>query len=239
MIRDAKHGLLGWLLERYVGHKVRSAFRGVWVRGELPSAERGLLCYQNHSSFWDGFLMHELGKVAGWDGYAMMEEENLARYRFHTRIGAFSVRRGDPQSALQTLRYAARLLRRRPRAALLVFPEGELRPGQGPLGPLKGGVEALARLAQVPSLPIAVRYAFLEHEHPDVLIEVGEPHEPAGLERYSSELTAVYARVCAATSTEGFRCVIAGRRSVQQRWDAVRRLNVSDAQVAPRLASKG
>jgi 1-acyl-sn-glycerol-3-phosphate acyltransferase len=237
VIRDAKGGVPTRVLEWYVARKVRSAFRGVWVRGELPAADGGLLCYLNHSSFWDGFLVHQLAKVAGWDGYAVMEEQHLSRYRFHARIGAFSVRRGEPASATQTMRYAARDVLRRPGAAVMIFPEGELRPGAATLGPFSRGVEVLARLANVRSVPMALRYAFLEHEHPDVLVEVGVPHAPDGLDRYRRELEAVHARVGAATSTEGFRPVITGRQGVQQRWDTFRGASRHSRQ-SPRLAVK-
>jgi 1-acyl-sn-glycerol-3-phosphate acyltransferase len=202
---------------------VRASFRGLWVRGALPAAEGGLLVYLNHSSFWDGFVVHQLGQLAGWDAYAMMEEANLARYPFHARLGAFSVRRGDPRSALETLRHARAVLRR-PGAAVVVFPEGELRPGQGPLLPFSRGVEVLARAAGVRCVPVAVRYVFLEHEHPDILVEVGTPHPPAELERFQAELAQVYARVLSARSLDGFSLKLRGRRSAQERWDAFRTL---------------
>jgi len=221
VIHDAKGGAFGRLVEWYVGRKLRSAFRGLWVRGALPTSEGGLLVYLNHSSFWDGFVAHQLSRVAGWNAFAMMEEANLARYPFHTRLGAFSVRRGDPRSALETLRYARAVLGR-PRAAVVVFPEGQLQPGQGPLLPFSRGVEVLARTAGVRSVAVAVRYAFLEHEHPDVLVEVGEPHPPAPLEHFQAELARVYGRALAATSLEGFSLAIAGRRGVQDRWDQAR-----------------
>lgn len=223
MIRDAKGGLFSWVVERYVERKVRRSFRGVWVRGALPPSEKGLLVYLNHSSFWDGFIAHQLGKLAGWDAYAMMEEVNLAKYPFHTRIGAFSVRRGDQQSALETLRYAKALLAR-PKGAVVIFPQGEIRCGAA-LGPLSRGVEALAKTARVPSVAIALRYAFFEHELPDVLVEVGEPHRPAALVRFEAELDAVHTRVNEALSTEGFTLAIRGRAGVQQRWDAARQLS--------------
>lgn len=223
MIRDAKGGLLTRALEWYVARKVRGAFRGVWVRGSIPGAEGGLLGYANHSSFWDGFLIHQLGKVAGWDGYALMEEENLAKYRFHARIGAFSVNRKDPRAALPSIRYAREVLARK-NAAVVIFPEGELVPGQGPLAPLQRGVEVIARTAKVRCLPIALRYCFLEHEHPDVLIELGTPHAPGPLSHFEENLKRTYERVMSARSTEGFTRVIQGRTSVQERWDTVRRL---------------
>lgn len=228
MIRDAKGGLFTRLLDWYLGRKVRSAFRGVWVRGALPSSDGGLLVYLNHSSFWDGFLVHQLGRAAGWDTYAMMEEDNLARYRFHTRIGAFSVKRSDPRSALASIRHAKVVLAR-PRAALVIFPEGELRPGGGALGPLQRGVEVVARTAAVRCVPVALRYAFLEHEHPDVLVEVGLPHAPGEAGIFRDNLEAVYARVQSARSVDGFTRLIQGRTSVQERWDAVRRLDAGEA----------
>lgn len=223
MIRDQKGGLFASVIEWYVARKVRTSFRGVWVRGTLPSASNGLIAYLNHSSFWDGFIVHQLGKLAGWDAYALMEEENLAKYRFHARIGAFSVRRGDARSAVETLRYAKSVLAR-PNAAVVIFPQGEIRAGQGPLGSFSRGVEVLARSSKKLSVPIAIRYAFLEHEHPDVLLEVGTPHAPGDLSAYEAGLNEVYSKVMQARSTEGFSLRIKGRSGVQDRWDTVRRL---------------
>lgn len=223
MIRDAKGGLFTRALEWYVARKVRSAFRAVWVRGTFPSAEGGLLAYANHSSFWDGFLIHQLALQAGWDGYAIMEEDNLAKYPFHARIGAFSVKRSDPKSALGTIRHAKEVLARK-NAAVFIFPEGELHAGQGPLAPLQRGVEVIARTSKVRSVPVAIRYCFLEHEHPDVLVEVGTPHAPGELSLFEQNLKDAYERVMSARSTDGFSCLIRGRTSVQERWDTVRRL---------------
>jgi 1-acyl-sn-glycerol-3-phosphate acyltransferase len=222
MIRDAKGGFFARVLDWYFGHKVRSAFRGVWARGALPSAEGGLLVYLNHSSFWDGFILHQLGRAAGWDAYALMEEENLAKYRFHARLGAISVRRGDWKSALETVRYTADVVLRRPNAALCIFPEGELRPGGGLPGAFRRGVEVIARRAQVRCVPIAIRYAFLEHERPDVLLEVGEPHGPAGLAHFHAALSAACARLAEVRTTEGFTCLVRGPGGAKDRWDAVR-----------------
>jgi hypothetical protein len=220
VIRDAKGGLFAKVIDWYVGRKVRGAFRGVWVRGTLPSAEGGLLAYANHSSFWDGFIIQQLARTVGWDGYALMEEANLRKYPFHTRIGGISISREHP---LESMRYTKQVLSR-PNAALFIFPEGELRGGQGPLGPLRRGIELIAKTSKARCLPVGIRYAFLEHEHPDVLIEVGAAHGPEELEGFTSRLSAVYDQVRAVRSTEGFTRVITGRSSVQERWDRARRL---------------
>jgi 1-acyl-sn-glycerol-3-phosphate acyltransferase len=221
VIRAAKGGPLGRVLEGYVGWKFRSAFRGLWVRGPLPGGEGSRLVYANHGNWWDGFVLHQLCRAAGWDGYCVMEERNLRRYRFLARLGAFSIRRGEGASSLETLRYARELLAR-PRAAVCLFPEGELRPfGAGPLR-LERGVELLARVARAECVPLAVRYVFFEHERPDVLVEVGPAHPPGPLSRFQSGLEEVVGRLAEARSLEGFTRLVAGAGGVAERWDAVR-----------------
>lgn len=223
MIHAAKGGPLGWLLDRYVGWKFRSAFRGLWVRGTLPTGEGARLVYLNHSNWWDGFILHQLGQAAGWDSYCLMEEKNLRRYRFLARIGAFSIRPGDAASSMESLRYARELLQR-PRAAVCLFPEGELRPfGVLPLR-LQRGVELLARAGKRECVPVALRYAFLEHERPDVLVEVGTPHAPGPLDVFQQNLDSLVRRVSTATSLEGFTQLVRGGSGVAERWDAVRGL---------------
>ncbi|WP_375770561.1 lysophospholipid acyltransferase family protein [Archangium gephyra] len=221
MIRAAKGGLFGRVLDGYVGWKFRSAFRGLWVRGQLPGGAGSRLVYANHSNWWDGFVLHQVGKAAGWDTYCVMEEQNLERYRFLSRLGAFSIRRGEAASSLETLRYARELLRQ-PRAAVCIFPEGELRPfGVLPLR-LERGVELLGRVGQVECVPLAIRYAFFEHERPDVLVEVGAPHAAGALSRFQSELEGAVRRLAEVKGLEGFSRVVSGGLGVAERWDAVR-----------------
>ncbi len=221
MIRAEKGGPLGWALDRYVGWKFRSSFRGLWVRGELPPGDTARLVYVNHSNWWDGFVLHQLGLAAGWDGYCLMEERNLERYRFLSRLGAFSIRPGEASSSLESLRYARELLHR-PRAAVFLFPEGALRPfGAMPMK-LQRGVELLGRLTRAECLPVAVRYAFFEHERPDVLVEVGRPHAAGPLAAFQDTLESLVRRLAAVTTLEGFSRKVAGVRGVAERWDAVR-----------------
>jgi 1-acyl-sn-glycerol-3-phosphate acyltransferase len=209
----------------YVGWKVRRAFRGVWVRGAMPGGPEPVIVYANHGSFWDGFVAQQLCRAGGWDGYCMMEERMLARYRFLASLGAFSIRRLDPRSTLETFRYAGRLLAR-PRAAVFVFPEGELRPVPTLPLDLERGVEVLARHAGARCVPLAIRYVFLEDERPDVLLAVGEAHRPAPLAEMKTRLEALLESLLEARGTAGFERLVRGRRSVAARWDAVRGIRV-------------
>ncbi len=228
MRKANKGGLATWGVEAYLRRKVRRAFRGVWLSGTLPQPPGGLLIYANHTSWWDGFVVHALGQAAGWDAYALMEEKNLERYRFLGRIGAFGVRPGEAASSLASLRYAAGLLRR-PRAAVVVFPQGEIRPfGEKPLR-LSRGVAVLARMADASCCSLGIRYAFFEHEKPDVLLEVGPVHPPAPLSTFEEALQARVASLARRTRLDGLQQLVAGLPGVAERWDAVRGLPGGDA----------
>ena len=223
MISDAKQPLLTWGLGQYVEWKLRRAFRGIWLDGALPEGDDGLLCYANHASFWDGFLAHLLTSRAGRDGYAVMEEQHLARYRFLTRIGAFSIRQNDSHSTVQTFRHARQVLQRS-KAALFLFPQGKIEPNAPPPLKFERGVEVLARMSKVRCVPVAFRYAFFEHEHPDVLIQVGEVHEPEPLTQMEARLSELVGRLQSIQTLDAIKPLVRGRRSVAEQWDAARGL---------------
>lgn len=221
MIRAHKGGLATFAVEAYLKRKMRGAFRGLWLRGELPPKAGGLLAYANHTSWWDGFVVHALSKACGWDAYCLMEEKNLERYRFLTRIGAFGVHPGHVGSSLASLRYAKGLLKTQA-ATVFLFPEGEIRPfGQLPLR-LAGGIEVLARAADAACLSVGIRYAFFEHEKPDVLLEVGRTHPPVPLQEFGAHLAERVASLQAVQHLDGFRPLLSGRPGVAERWDSVR-----------------
>ncbi len=223
MIHARKGGLLGALAARYVRWKVRHAFRGLWVKGAFPAGNEPVLAYANHTNFWDGFIAHQLCVGFGREGFCAMEEQNLARYPFLARLGAFSLRRNDAASALQSLRYARALLTA-PGATVFLFPEGELRPfGAQPLK-LDRGVEVLAKLSKVPCVPVAIRYAFFEDERPDVLVEIGQAHAALPVSAFRERLSLRVLSLAAQFSLEGFTRLLQGAPGVARRWDAVRAL---------------
>jgi 1-acyl-sn-glycerol-3-phosphate acyltransferase len=190
VIRAEKGGPLSWAWSRYVDWRLARDFHAVWLSGEWPEGDQPLLLYANHASWWDGFAAWRLTTAHGFDGYCVMEEHNLRRWPFLRRLGAFSIRRGDPRSTMETLRYAAKLLRR-PRTAVLVFPQGVLDANAAPPFTLERGVEVLARMSNARCQALAIRPAFLGDEKPELFLELGEPHPPAELATFTRWLNAL------------------------------------------------
>jgi hypothetical protein len=172
--------------------------------------------------------VHALVRHAGRQGYAVMEEQNLARYRFLTRIGALSIRRGDRGSSLETLRHCAKVLQR-PRASLLLFPQGRLERATAPLR-FERGLCVLGRLSKARAVPVALRYAFFEHEYPDVLVATGEPHPVDSIASCEQRLGALVAHLATVEAPNALSTLLPGRRSVAERWDTARGLSAAREQ---------
>ncbi|MFC2604995.1 MAG: hypothetical protein ACFN20_04710 [Bacteroidota bacterium] len=68
--------------------------------------------------------MHLMLKVLHRKFYFMMQEDQLLKYRFFNKTGAFSVRKSS-REALQSLSYASSLLDESPNM-VLVYPQGQL-----------------------------------------------------------------------------------------------------------------
>lgn len=204
MIVADKSGVRAWCWAAYVRWAVDRAFRGIWVDGARPKVAGKLLFYANHPGWWDGFVFHQLTQQWQLDGYCMMDEVQLKRFSFLRHLGAFSIEKGHGHAALQSLRYAGRLLQQ-PKSAVIIFPEGKLSPNALTLQPLMRGVEILAKRSGAWCVPLGIRYAFLEHQKPDILVSWGEAHAPQPLQDMQLHLQERMDRLASVSSILGLR----------------------------------
>jgi len=184
---------------------VRRGLRGVWVRGEVPVS--AAIWAANHHSWWDGFIAAAL--LREWDRQAalLMAGNNLDAFAFLRSLGVISA--GRPRQALQILRDGR---------ILVVFPEGELYP-PGPLRALARGAAWLGDRAPAAVVPVAVRVTSRGHQYPEAFVDIAPEVTPADLSAaLSARLSGLDAALLQASPREplpGFRCVISGRTS----WD--------------------
>lgn len=158
-------------------------FDEVWLHQRYrPGRASRTVYYLNHHSWWDGLIPLLLNEYRfGQRARAMMEDRQMRRYPFFSRIGAFSVNRSDPRSAVRSLRYAVESMRR-PRACLFIYPEGTLTP-PGRSMDFEGGLSWLyGRLAredlEVDFVPVAIHMHTLRGSRPELHLDVGEAVRP-------------------------------------------------------------
>jgi 1-acyl-sn-glycerol-3-phosphate acyltransferase len=237
MIKAQKNKLFERLFLAYTKRELQRHFHGVHVAGleTIDRIDRSLpiIVYCNHSSWWDALLAFILAReVFALDAYAMMEEKQLRRYRFFRLIGAFSVVRESPRAAVDSMRYAASLFTR-PNVALWIYPQGVMVPNDvRPLRFYPGIARIAGMVGRVQFVPVAHRYEFLMQQRPEAFSLIGDPWMPedpgtpenlaAALQKRLTDLLDVLRCRIAENELEGFRKILAGRMSVNERYDRIR-----------------
>jgi chlorobactene lauroyltransferase len=202
MIPARKFPLGRWLVWQLIERSFRKYFDRISVRmrGAYTDEQRAaypLLIYANHFSWWDGYVIALIERLLNVEGYLMVEEAQLRRYFFFTWIGCFSVDRQHIRSGMQSLRYAAALLKGRPGRMVAIFPQGEIFPNDRRPLVFYNGAAYLARMAAPVLLyPLAIRIEYLAEQRPALFISLGEPllltaeetKEPTFLKTYTQRL---------------------------------------------------
>ncbi|MCM3786071.1 lysophospholipid acyltransferase family protein [Neobacillus mesonae] len=152
-------------------------FSYVGISGQLDVAEkeRPVLYIMNHSSWWDGLLVHHaLHRLSSCEHYMMMEEEQLKKFTFFRKLGAYSIRKGDTGEVRQTLNYTLELLSSGKK--VWIFPQGEIRHQDvRPLGFERGIGLLLSRLPETIVMPVTLVHGLYCQDKPEAMLTVGLP----------------------------------------------------------------
>lgn len=153
------------LLQAYVRRRLRKAFADLRVHGldELQAARResGAILCVNHVSWWDPMVMCALDPLLDGSGYALMDGDALRRWPFFGWAGAVAVDRGHGPEALRGSLARAAAICGEPGRVLAVFASGTQRPAHLPLL-YRPGILTIQDEAQVPIVPAALRYDFIQ-----------------------------------------------------------------------------
>jgi len=140
----------------------------------LRDPNKSNIIYANHCCWWDGIIGYLLcNKIFKTNMHMMIEE--LRRFPLLSKIGAFSVEKDSPQSAVKALNYSLEVLEN-PENSLWIFPQGSVNPPD--YRPIKfaSGISYLYKKSNgVNLIPIAHRYNFIREDRPEIFIEIGKP----------------------------------------------------------------
>ncbi len=179
MLKARKNKLFESLFSIYNTRILKKFFYRIHIKGEenFILREPGIptVIYANHSNWWDGLIAFYLSKTL-WniDAYVMMDIEQMSKYKFFRRIGAFSVKRDNPKEAVESVNYAVNLLKNTERV-LWIFPQGIMQPNDyRPIMFFNGVSKIAGDIGNVNLIPLVFRYEFLMEQRPEVFISIGK-----------------------------------------------------------------
>jgi 1-acyl-sn-glycerol-3-phosphate acyltransferase len=176
--------ILGRLLPGILRRAMRRGLAGVWSLAEAEVPGGGAVVVANHHSWWDVHLAIAICAHHGRPSAGVMDEAQLAAFPFFRRLGIVS---------RKEVRQAVRLAQGGHH--VVVYGEGALRP-PGPLGQLQPGAAAIAKWADVPLIPCAIRVIMRGSDRPEIYLRVGAALPPGvSTEGLAASLSALLARL--------------------------------------------
>lgn len=128
----------------YVKRILKKDFEQIHMIGDDNASGYPLLVLANHTSWWDGFwAMHLNNQVLKKEFYVLMLEDELAKRKFFSKVGAYSIHPGKA-SIKDSLVFTQKLLQKTENMVLF-FPEGTFSPASQHLKKFNKGLSFLYR----------------------------------------------------------------------------------------------
>lgn len=181
MLEANKSKLFEKIFSVYNTNLLKRRFHSFSVKGlehlKRKQTSLPLIIYANHSSWWDGLAAFQISHKIKLDSFIMMEEKHLKRFSLFRKLGAFSVVRENPRSALESINYTVDLLKDSD-SVLWIFPQGEILLNDlRPLHFYKGISKIIEKLGKCATISLTFRYEFLNEFKPEIFVNIKPPEE--------------------------------------------------------------
>lgn len=161
----------------YIDRLLKKNFSNFYLLNEVPEIDKsaGLIITPNHFSWWDGFTVDLISrKIIHRKMHIMMLENQLRKYWFFKKVGAYSVNNENYVSMLRTLNYTREILASAENLVVL-FPQGEIQPLNEKSIAVKEGLKILLdnEKQMIYVLPLAVKFEYGFNKKPDIVARFG------------------------------------------------------------------
>lgn len=166
-------------------------FTGFRILGKPPAAipaQRGMIVYANHSSWYDPLLFFVLSRAffPSHTAFGPMAADALEKYAFMRKIGIFGVEQNSARGAARFLQISRGLLARGGNGVWLT-PQGEFSDVRKRPVRFQGGLARIARDCDAIICPVAMELTFWNEARPEILIHFAEPIDTAQSSRTVDE----------------------------------------------------
>lgn len=188
-----------FFFKRYIHRLMKKRFHKIIHLGSIPkfATTAGLLLTPNHISWWDGFFVDLfIDKVLpGRKIHLMMLESQLKRYRFFSKVGAFSVNPGKPKSVVESLQYAGQKLAD-PGNVVVIYPQGEIESQMKSELTFQSGIQKTAEYSPSPFnlAPLFFKIYYGSEREPEVYMQAFEPLPSGSITEYRNYFFECYAK---------------------------------------------
>ncbi|MFP8488462.1 lysophospholipid acyltransferase family protein [Gracilimonas sp. Q87] len=199
----------------YTKWKLKRTFEQVWIKQEYtPSDDTKTVYFLNHNSWWDGLIPLYLNEYFfKQNARAIMEDKQMKKHPFFSKIGAFSIDLNDPKASVTSLRYAIESLKRN-NACLFIYPEGKIKPASESKPDFKNGLSWLyKKVEEIDFVPIGIYMHSFRSAKPELYISIGDTvdydnqlnnNELNNLFEHDMQQILAHIRATAGFSDEGF-----------------------------------
>jgi len=161
----------------YINYLLRKNFNSFYIKGVPPDLDKypGLIITPNHFSWWDGFITHFLlRKLTRKIVFTMMLEEQLKKYWFFKKVGAYSINVSNPVSMVRTLDYTRTILNDKNNIVVL-YPQGEIQSLLSENIAIKPGLKFIIEKNSDRNyvLPLALKIEYGRNKKPDIAASFG------------------------------------------------------------------
>lgn len=167
------------LFNFYIDKQFKNSFDHFYLINEPPAVDKskGLVVTPNHFSWWDGFLIDLVHRKYYGDRkfFILMLEDQLKRYWFFRKLGAYSINLSNPKSIVKTFEYTREIISKE-NSFVTIYPQGEMLPFDIEPVIVKEGLlkftERLNRESFI--LPAAFKIQYNKEKKPDLYARFGD-----------------------------------------------------------------
>lgn len=175
---EAQHSFLAQLFfYPYLERLLKKNFSHFYFVNEQPKidSESGLIITPNHFSWWDGFFIgYIVRKLSKRKIYIMMLENQLEKYWFFKKVGAYSINQSNPKEIIKTADYTQKIIRKE--NVVVIYPQGKIESFDIEDINIKNGLNLFTKNVNnnFYVVPVAFKIQYYEEKYPSIIVRFGD-----------------------------------------------------------------
>ncbi len=178
MIKAEHKNWARFLFDFYIDNLLKKNFANYYLVNSYPHIDNNLsiVVTPNHISWWDGFFIDYIIKnFSNRKMHIMMLEEQLKRFWFFQKLGAYSINPDSVSGLLTTVKYTREFLKNQDNLAV-IYPQGSIEPFEKRPLTIKKGLKLFIENmpAEIVVIPIAFKIQYFNEKKPAVIARFGK-----------------------------------------------------------------